>query len=132
MQHCTGYSYTSGLEKTLCKWDLYVPLVTKGLNKKKYFLSLIFKLLNKIKGKPINNIDFFLSTIISVRGVNWDSSPRSSKNRNDASAMTPTEVPLPAQVQCCRCLKLSYHPRQCILSSSVALMMQLHRLQVFY
>jgi len=24
-----GYSYFSGLEKTLCKWD--VPLVTKGL-----------------------------------------------------------------------------------------------------
>jgi hypothetical protein len=21
----------SGLEKTLCKWELYVPLVTKGL-----------------------------------------------------------------------------------------------------
>jgi len=26
-----GYCYPSGLEKTLCKWDLYVPLVTKGL-----------------------------------------------------------------------------------------------------
>jgi len=26
-----GYSYRSGLEKTLCKWDMYVPLVTKGL-----------------------------------------------------------------------------------------------------
>jgi hypothetical protein len=26
-----GYCYSSGLEKTLCKWDLYVPLVTKGL-----------------------------------------------------------------------------------------------------
>jgi len=26
-----GYSYPSGLEKTLCKWDIYVPLVTKGL-----------------------------------------------------------------------------------------------------
>jgi len=26
-----GYCYTSGLEKTLCKWDIYVPLVTKGL-----------------------------------------------------------------------------------------------------
>ena len=28
-----GYCYTSGLEKTLCKWDVYVPLVTKGLRK---------------------------------------------------------------------------------------------------
>jgi hypothetical protein len=27
-----GYCYPSGLEKTLCKWELYVPLVTKGLN----------------------------------------------------------------------------------------------------
>jgi hypothetical protein len=25
-----GYCYPSGLEKTLCKWELYVPLVTKG------------------------------------------------------------------------------------------------------
>jgi hypothetical protein len=28
-----GYCYPSGIEKTLCKWDIhiYVPLVTKGL-----------------------------------------------------------------------------------------------------
>ena len=26
-----GYSYPSGLEKILCKWDIHVPLVTKGL-----------------------------------------------------------------------------------------------------
>jgi len=26
-----GYCYPSGLEKTFCKWDIYVPLVTKGL-----------------------------------------------------------------------------------------------------
>jgi hypothetical protein len=26
-----GYCYPSGLEKTLCKWDTYVLLVTKGL-----------------------------------------------------------------------------------------------------
>ena len=26
-----GYCYPSGLEKTLCKWDVLVPLVTKGL-----------------------------------------------------------------------------------------------------
>jgi hypothetical protein len=26
-----GYCYPSGLEMTLCKWDLYVLLVTKGL-----------------------------------------------------------------------------------------------------
>jgi hypothetical protein len=27
-----GYFYPSGLEKTLFKWDINVPLVTKGLN----------------------------------------------------------------------------------------------------
>jgi hypothetical protein len=27
-----GYCYPSGLEKTLCKWEVYVLLVTKGLN----------------------------------------------------------------------------------------------------
>jgi hypothetical protein len=26
-----GYCYPSVLEKTLCKWEIYVPLVTKGL-----------------------------------------------------------------------------------------------------
>jgi len=26
-----GYCYPSGLEKTLCKWHMYVPLATKGL-----------------------------------------------------------------------------------------------------
>jgi hypothetical protein len=26
-----GYCYPSGLKKTLCKWDIYVPLVTNGL-----------------------------------------------------------------------------------------------------
>jgi hypothetical protein len=25
-------TYPSGLEKTLCKWGIYIPLVTKGLN----------------------------------------------------------------------------------------------------
>jgi hypothetical protein len=28
-----GYCYPSGLEKTLYKWDMYVPLVTKGLRR---------------------------------------------------------------------------------------------------
>ena len=31
-----GYCYPCGLEKTLCKWDIYVPLVTKGLRWKGY------------------------------------------------------------------------------------------------
>jgi len=29
-----GYCYPSGLGKTLCKWDVYVPLVMKGLRKR--------------------------------------------------------------------------------------------------
>jgi len=28
-----GYCYPSGLEKALCKWDIQVPLVTKGLSR---------------------------------------------------------------------------------------------------
>jgi hypothetical protein len=29
-----GYCYPSGLEKTLCKWEVYVPLVMKGLRRR--------------------------------------------------------------------------------------------------
>jgi hypothetical protein len=34
-----GYCYHSGLEKTLCKWALYVPLVTKGLTNRMWTVS---------------------------------------------------------------------------------------------
>jgi len=34
-----GYCYPSGLEKTLCKWDIYVPLVTKGLSQCDHILN---------------------------------------------------------------------------------------------
>jgi hypothetical protein len=37
-----GYCYPSGLEKTLCKWEVYVPLVTKGL--KQYKKKTLFLL----------------------------------------------------------------------------------------
>ena len=43
-----GYCYPSGLEKTLCKWDIYVPLVTKGLT-----LRL---LMSYIYGAPILDV----------------------------------------------------------------------------
>jgi hypothetical protein len=33
MKKKVGYCYPSGLEKTVCKWDIYVPLVTKGLKR---------------------------------------------------------------------------------------------------
>ena len=35
-----GYCYPSGLEKTLCKWDIHVPLVTKGLNFDDIFIAV--------------------------------------------------------------------------------------------
>jgi hypothetical protein len=35
------YCYPSGLEKTLCKWEVYVPLVTKGLTKNLHVLPLM-------------------------------------------------------------------------------------------
>jgi len=34
MEKKWDYCYPSGLEKALCKWDTYVPLVTKGLKVK--------------------------------------------------------------------------------------------------
>jgi hypothetical protein len=34
-----GYCYPSGLDKTLCQWEVYVPLVTKGL---KHFKKCLF------------------------------------------------------------------------------------------
>jgi hypothetical protein len=42
-----GYCYSSGSEKTLFKWDIYVPLVTKVLNDPQLNVSLlvVFKLL---------------------------------------------------------------------------------------
>jgi hypothetical protein len=36
-----GYCYPSGLEKTLFKWEIYVPLVTKGLNDTILYLYLV-------------------------------------------------------------------------------------------
>jgi len=39
-----GYCYPSRLEKTLCKWDVYVPLVMKGLT-----TSMGFNVLRKSK-----------------------------------------------------------------------------------
>jgi hypothetical protein len=35
-----GYCYTNGLEKTLCKWDTYVPLVTKGLKSVDFYRAI--------------------------------------------------------------------------------------------
>jgi len=32
MEIKVGYCYPSGLEKTLFNWDIYIPLVTKGLS----------------------------------------------------------------------------------------------------
>jgi hypothetical protein len=45
-----GYCYTNGLEKTLCKWDMYVPL-TKSLFKSfgitvSHFFSMLPSTLN--------------------------------------------------------------------------------------
>jgi hypothetical protein len=35
-----GYCYPSGIEKSLCKWDIYVPLVTKELKSVKISLFI--------------------------------------------------------------------------------------------
>jgi hypothetical protein len=33
-----GYCYPSGLEKTFCKWDIYVPRVMKGLKSEEKYV----------------------------------------------------------------------------------------------
>jgi len=48
-----GYCYPSGLEKTLFEWDVYVPLVTKGLTTFNYciiipLLVMIFSLMETV------------------------------------------------------------------------------------
>jgi hypothetical protein len=48
-----GYCYPSGLEKTLCKWEIYVPLVTKGLNPE---LNPICQLLALLGTHPILHV----------------------------------------------------------------------------
>jgi hypothetical protein len=50
-----GYCYPSGLEKTLCKWDVYVLLVTKGLNRFYFKCFPVFKARWKFK-KVIKSI----------------------------------------------------------------------------
>jgi len=34
-----GYWYPSRFERTICKWDIYVPLVTKGLKECSAYLK---------------------------------------------------------------------------------------------
>jgi hypothetical protein len=36
-----GYCYPNGLEKTLCKWDIYDPLVKKRVKEDRTLLSLL-------------------------------------------------------------------------------------------
>ena len=48
-----GYCYPSGLEMSLCKWDIYVPLVTKGL---KLFNEIITLFMGIIRKTYINTI----------------------------------------------------------------------------
>ena len=49
-----GYCYPSGLEKTLCKWDIYVPLVTKGLT----ILWILFLLYEATDLSPFFNLHY--------------------------------------------------------------------------
>jgi hypothetical protein len=44
-----GYCYPSGLEKTLCKWDVYVPMVTKGLTGSDICISVPLFFLIKVQ-----------------------------------------------------------------------------------
>jgi hypothetical protein len=37
----SGILLPSGLENTLCRWEIYVPLVTKGLKKESTVIPLL-------------------------------------------------------------------------------------------
>jgi hypothetical protein len=43
-----GYCYPSGLEKTLCKWEIYVPLVTKGLSAVRTSAALTLNIFRRV------------------------------------------------------------------------------------
>jgi len=60
------YCYPSGLEKTLCKWDIYVPLVRKGLRNfnsetYKFWISISYLELDRYTMKFNQKIKFTFS-----------------------------------------------------------------------
>ena len=59
-----GYCYPSGLEKTLCKWDIYtyVPLVTKGLN-------VIFRRWHTFRPLSYASFEVFHNNVIEESGL---------------------------------------------------------------
>jgi hypothetical protein len=57
----SGYCYPSGLQKTLCKWDIYVPLVTKGLQ---YDNNSIYHILqSEILHSPLQRLYLFRAIV---------------------------------------------------------------------
>jgi hypothetical protein len=55
-----GYRYPSKLEKTLCKWDICVPLVTKGLI---YLLSCSSRMQRAFKFPPFAHRHRYLMVV---------------------------------------------------------------------
>ena len=60
-----GYCYPSGLKKTLCKWDMYVPLVTKELT--------LRRLMSYIYGTPILDVSRSHNDAAQSVGLLWTS-----------------------------------------------------------
>jgi hypothetical protein len=61
-----GYCYPSGLEKTLCKWEVYVPLVTKGLNHHSFTPKL--NTWNTLKNTSISMVIIILHLFVIPSG----------------------------------------------------------------
>jgi hypothetical protein len=57
-----GYYYPSGLEKTLYKWDIYVPLVTKELIKKSKLHRSSYR---KVSMDPLGTTGLEIRTALS-------------------------------------------------------------------
>jgi hypothetical protein len=64
-----GYCYSSGLEKTLFKWDIYVPLVTKGLinhpknfRRREHIIKLLMMQLSSVSSS-FTGLNIFPSTL---------------------------------------------------------------------
>ena len=101
-----GYCYPSGLEKTLCKWDVYVPLVTKGLCRcfEKYWVPRV----SSVRNFMVHSVT---SSVLSQRHFQYFSSthpqsypPSSSKIWN----FRPTQRTMTIKLQFCKLLSLGF------------------------
>jgi hypothetical protein len=84
------YCYPSGLEKTLCKWEVYVPLVTKGLRQE---ILLFFERTKPALGSnqsPVHRTQKILSSELRRPTLESDSSLPPNSDISCTSSVTST------------------------------------------